>query len=185
MIGCSLRSCILLSAGLIPGDIPPGSLIGTASATTRCLSCCDCRTVHAAMHSAAGNNARTVCARRLIGAHLLPLLALLSSSFSRLSTRLFKRLLPLRPSPCWLVAPSTSLECSSSFFFPPSAAMSLFRASAWRNHPMLQVGYKQILIGLPTGIAMFVAFKGAEAVGIVKWDAKSANTTDAARRSSG
>jgi hypothetical protein len=59
---------------------------------------------------------------------------------------------------------------------PPSQSlvvMSLFRQAAWRKHPLLQVSWSSALIGLPTGIAMFVAVKSAEAVGIIKWDAKS------------
>jgi len=49
--------------------------------------------------------------------------------------------------------------------------MSLFRQAAWRKHPMLQVTWSKALIGLPTGVAMFVAVKGAEAVGLLSWDA--------------
>jgi hypothetical protein len=71
---------------------------------------------------------------------------------------------------------------SSSPPSQPPVVMSLFRQAAWRKHPLLQVSWSSALIGLPTGIAMFVAVKSAEAVGIIKWDAKSVNTSPASDR---
>ena len=52
--------------------------------------------------------------------------------------------------------------------------MSILRAAAWRKHPLLQYGPQHMLIGLPTGIAMFIGVTIAEKTGVLTWD-KDAN----------
>lgn len=54
--------------------------------------------------------------------------------------------------------------------------MSLFRAAAYRQHPMFKIGLSDMLIGLPTGIAMFATVKAAEMTGLLTYP-ESEHTT--------
>jgi hypothetical protein len=54
---------------------------------------------------------------------------------------------------------------------------SILKARAWRKHPLFQYGPQHMLIGLPTGIAMFAGVTLAEKAGLITWDKESVDTT--------